>query len=208
MIAPKLFEINGSTVFTSDVPIKGIDYVDIYTSASGLIDTYTKLNKSEYQVINDAVVFSTVPSGNYLRMVVVTSREESTNTPNSLSTVFAYLKEIKLVADNIDKLFEVYNASSLITPEYKNASFTAQSQKSYLVDSSIANIDISIDDTVTSFTIRDFNTSFLVHTVTVYIGQTPYVLTGTNKMYQFVRYLNTFRVYDHSCTLIDTVMIA
>ena len=69
MIAPKLFEINGSTVFTSDVPIKGIDYVDIYTSTSGLIDTYTKLNKSEYQVINDAVVFSTVPSGNYLRLV-------------------------------------------------------------------------------------------------------------------------------------------
>lgn len=207
MIAPKIFEINGSTIFTSDYPIKGVDYVDVYVSSSGLINTYTKVNKSDYQVINDSVVFQVVPSGQYLRMVVVTSREESTNTPNSLSTVYAYLKEIKQVADNIDKLFEVYNASSLITPDYKNISFTTESQKSYLVDATLNDIDVTINEDVTSFILRDFNSSFGLHDVKVFIGQAEYILSSAYKSYQFVRHLNTFRVYAQSGDLIDTVEI-
>jgi len=207
MISPKLFEISGDTVFQSDVPIKGIDYVDIYTSTSGLIGTYTKLNKSSYEVINDSVVFPTAPSGTYLRMVVTTSREESTNSPNSLSTVFAYLKEIKILADNIDKIGEVYNAVSLITPEYKDVGFTTESQKTYLVDATNTSIDVSINDDNTSFIIRDYGSTFSLHPVVVFVGTYPYTLASTRKYYQFVRHLNTFRVYDSTGTLVDVVSI-
>lgn len=207
MIAPKIFLIEGNTVFQSEVPIKGIDYVDIYTSTSGLIGTYTRLNKSAYEVINDTVVFQTVPTGVYLRMVVITSREESTNTPNSLSTVFAYLEEIKIVADNIDKLGEVYNSISLITPEYKAVGFTVDSQKTYLVDATLEAIGISINEDTTSFIIRDYASTFSLHTITVYIGANAYVLSSSRKYYQFVRHLNTFRVYDSTGALITSVAI-
>lgn len=207
MIAPKIFLIGSNTVFQSDFPIKGVDYVDIFTSTSGLVGSYTKLNKSSYEVINDSIVFPSVPSGLYLRMIVVTSREESTNTPNSLSTVFAYLEEIKTVADNIDKLGEIYNAISLITPEYKDVGFTVESQKTYLVDATLISIDISIDEDTQCFIIRDFNSTFDLHNVTVFIGASPYVLSSTHKYYQFVRHLNTYRVYDYSGALITVVGI-
>jgi len=199
MISPKIFTISGSTSFQSDVPIKGKDYVEIYTSTSNIVGSYTKVDKSLYSIIDDSVVFESIPSGVYLRMVVSTTRSEQLNSPSSLALVAVYTQEIKTVADNIDKLEDLYNAITLIKPEYRNDDFSVENQKSYLVDSSLGAITVSIDPTVECFYIGDFGGTFTdTNTVNVVLGQDTIILDldNANSRYLFIKHLNTFRVYN------------
>lgn len=199
MISPKIFLIEGKTTFQSDVPIKGIDYAEVYTSTSNIVGSYTKVDKASYSIIDDSVVFTSTPSGVYLRLVVSTTRSEQLNTPSSLALVAVYATFIKTVAENIDKLEDMYNAITLIKPEYKNADFSVENQKSYLVDTSTGSINVLVDTTVECFYIGDFGGTFTdTNKVLVNVGQDTIQLKleNTNKNYLFVKHNNTFRVYD------------
>lgn len=203
MISPKIFLIEGKTTFQSDVPIKGIDYAEVYTSTSNIVGSYTKVDKASYSIIDDSVVFTSTPSGVYLRLVVSTTRSEQLNTPSSLALVAVYATFIKTVAENIDKLEDMYNAITLIKPEYKNADFSVENQKSYLVDTSTGSINVLVDTTVECFYIGDFGGDFGgtftdTDKVLVNVGQDTIQLKleNTNKNYLFVKHNNTFRVYD------------
>lgn len=199
MISPKIFLIEGKTTFQSDVPIKGDDYVEVYTSTSNIVGSYSKVDKALYSVIEDSVVFTSVPVGVYLRMVVTTTRSEQLNTPSSLALVAVYAQFIKTVAENIDKLEDMYNAITLIKPEVKVDDFSVENQKTYLVDTSSGAIQVNVDSTIECFYIGDFGSTFTdTNKVDVMVGQDTITLALENsgKKYLFTKHLNTFRVYD------------
>lgn len=107
-LTSKLFDISKGiqTAFNSDVPIKGRDFVALYLSTNGLQDSYTRIQASEYSIINDVVVFTTAPSGKFLRLVVATNRGELLNTPTNTATVASNITQINKVAENMDKLYD------------------------------------------------------------------------------------------------------
>jgi len=132
-------------------------------------------------------------------MVVATERSEQLNTPSNIATVAVYASKIATVADNIDKLEALYNATTLITPEYKSEDFTVSEQKNYLVDTSNGTITISVDVDISSFFIGDFGSTWTdIKQVHVVIGTDTIILGYDNKnqRYHFVKHGNTFRVYD------------
>lgn len=108
MITPKVFDISAGTVtvFNSDVPIKGIDFVAIYTTNTGLPNSYERVDASEYRISNDVAVFTTAPTGKFLRLIVTTDRTELLNTPTNIATVASNITQINKVAENMDKLYD------------------------------------------------------------------------------------------------------
>lgn len=111
MTTPKLFDISSGTqtIFNSDVPIKGIDYVALYTSTTGVAQSYDRLEQSKYQVVDDSIVFTEPPQGKFLRLVVATERSELLNTPSMISTVGANMDVLRTIVDNLDRLTGINN---------------------------------------------------------------------------------------------------
>lgn len=107
-INTKLFTPNGvNKIFSSDVPIKGKDYVGVYVSTSGLTDSYVRAISTEYEVVNDSVVFYIAPTGLFLRLLVATNRAELVNTPSNIAMVATFKDNLQLIADNLDYLINL-----------------------------------------------------------------------------------------------------
>lgn len=104
MATSKLFDISAGTqrVFNADVPIKGVEYVAVYTSTTGLPASYNRLQQNLYTIINDTVSFTTAPKGKILRLEVTQNRAELVNTPSMTSIVGANIEPIKKVAEHIE----------------------------------------------------------------------------------------------------------
>lgn len=200
MVAPKLFELDGvQTVFTSGFTIKGDDYVKVYISETGLTDSYTQVAKTEYKLIGNSIVFTTAPTGLFLRMLVATLRSDLLDAPSNIAKTAVYAEEIKNISDNLDRLLEIETAITILTPEVKTDDFSVEDQKSYLVDTTGGEIDVAVGSTIQSFIIGDFESTWTdVLKVNVVLGTDTIELKLANasKKYQFIKYGNTFRVYD------------
>ena len=110
MTTPKIFMLDGvNKVFQSDVPIKGIDYVAVYTSTNGLSNSYSLVSQSLYEIINDSLVFFTAPTGSFLRLVVGTNKSELLNSPSNIAIVATNMELLDFVAKNIDVIIDSYN---------------------------------------------------------------------------------------------------
>lgn len=147
MVTPKLYNISTGTqkVFSSDVPIKGIDYVALYTSTTGVAQSYVRVQQSEYQVVDDTVVFTEPPQGAFLRLVVASERSELLNTPSMVTTVGANMDVLRTIIDNLDYLITIN--------EGVKTSFKVNSEETLVLDdvTNPKHFNLDLVDTPTGF---------------------------------------------------------
>jgi len=108
MIADKAFDlsIDSRKVYISDIPIKGKSFIKVFLDSVGE-GSWSIIDESLYQIIDDSVVFSTAPTGVYLVLQVATTPTELTNTPNDATLILALKDDIKAITSNISNIVAV-----------------------------------------------------------------------------------------------------
>lgn len=126
MISDKSFNINlnPSKLFASDYPIKSKAYCRVFIDSIGE-GTWSIIADTAYDVINDTVVFATIPTGKYLVIQVATTPAELTQTPtdstailtikNEVKTVNSIASSIITVSDNIEAIKSVKTGLADVT---------------------------------------------------------------------------------------------
>lgn len=105
MVADKVFNLqtNSQLVYQSDIPIKGKTFIKVFIDRVGE-GTWETIDGSEYQLINDSIVFSVAPTGFLLIMQVATTPTELQQTPTDISMLLTVRAEIKELALHVGEL--------------------------------------------------------------------------------------------------------
>ena len=141
MISDKSFSINlnPSKLFASDYPIKSKAYCRVFIDSIGE-GTWSVIADTAYDVINDTVVFATIPIGKYLVIQVATTPAELTQTPTESTTILTIKNEIKTVSSNASSIITVSdNIESIKSVKTSLADVT-------VVKNNIGNVNIVADN--------------------------------------------------------------
>jgi len=117
MVADKIFNLQTSSqlVYQSDIPIKGKTFIKVFIDKVGE-GTWETIDGSDYQLINDSIVFSTAPTGFLLIMQVATTPTELQQTPTDISMLLTVREEIKELALHVGEIVVISeNISSVVT---------------------------------------------------------------------------------------------
>lgn len=141
MISDKSFNINlnPSKLFASDYPIKSKAYCRVFIDSIGE-GTWSVIADTAYDVINDTVVFATIPTGKYLVIQVATTPAELTQTPTESTAILTIKNEIKTVSSNASSVITVSdNIESIKSVKTNLADVT-------VVKNNIGNVNIVADN--------------------------------------------------------------
>ena len=141
MISDKSFNINlnPSKLFVSDYPIKSKAFCRVFIDSIGE-GTWSVIADTAYDVINDTVVFATIPTGKYLVIQVATTPAELTQAPTDSTAILTIKNEIKTAGSNASSIITVSdNIESIKSVKTSLADVT-------VVKNNIGNVNIVADN--------------------------------------------------------------
>ena len=116
MVADKIFDLSISSklVYQSDIPIKGKTFVKVFIDRAGE-GTWEVIDGSNYQLINDSLVFTERPTGSLLIMQVATTPSELQQTPTDTSLLLTIKEDIKTLVANLGVIVVVHDSLDKVT---------------------------------------------------------------------------------------------
>jgi len=106
-------EVTDIRFFLSTKPIASKSHVAVWIKGDD--DVYRIANESEYELINDNIVFPTTPSGKAIEIRVGDDPSDLVSAPTDIAIVSAIANEIVIVADSVQDVITVSENISQVT---------------------------------------------------------------------------------------------